>query len=230
MPSLLVPRGDRVGARVVVAGRQVWLGTFDDEAGALASIERAKSAPVPKRQPRRVAPPAREQVDALAAAMPERLRAFVLVAAWSGLRLSEVAALEARDVEFVDGVAVLRVRCGKGGKARRSVLLEAGALALAGLDEREGALFRNARGGRFNRKTVNKAWVKARAAAGLEQFVFHDLRKFHATYLLDAGASDLDVAIQLGHFDAQGRPDAELVRRVYGFPDHGAALARVASC
>lgn len=210
---------------------------------------------------RRVPPPTAEQVDLLADAMPsETLRAFTLVAAWSGLRLEcEVARLLREDVALetvqrsvspadgsgpaargigggvhpnlaaVPSRALLHVRAGKGGKERRSVLFEPGLSALLEVGHESGHVFRNSRGLPWTRKAVNKVWVKARARVGLEHVVFHDLRKFHATWLLDRGVSDLDVAIQLGHFDRFGRPDAELVRRVYGWPDPMLGLARVAA-
>ena len=60
--------------------------------------------------------------------------------------------------------------------------------------------------------------------AGLPKVRFHDLRHFHATLLLDRGASCMDVAIQLGHTD-----NGELVRRTYGHPDSAPALERIAS-
>jgi integrase len=53
---------------------------------------------------------------------------------------------------------------------------------------------------------------------------WHDLRHFHATWLLDRGASVLDVAIQLGHRDG-----GELVRRRYGHPSSDLALGRLAA-
>jgi integrase len=40
---------------------------------------------------------------------------------------------------------------------------------------------------------------------------FHALRHFHACWLIDGGATDLDVAAQLRHHD-----NGELVRRRYG--------------
>ncbi len=53
-----------------------------------------------------------EQVAAMAAAMPEHLRAAVLLAAWCALRLGEVLGLERRDLEHLGNPAraVLHVR------------------------------------------------------------------------------------------------------------------------
>ena len=51
---------------------------------------------------------------------------------------------------------------------------------------------------------------------------FYELRHYCATRLLEAGVSDADVAVQLGHTDG-----GELVRRVYGHPAARIALDRV---
>jgi integrase len=154
------------------------------------------------------------------------LRAFTLVAAFSGLRLEcEVGRLCADDV---DGDR-LHVRCGKGAKARTSVLFEPGLSALLEVAHPYGHLLRNARGYPWTRSAVNKRWRQARATVGLHGVVFHDLRKFHATWLLDRGVSRMDVAVQLGHFDRDGRPNTQLVDEVYGWPSAEIALGRVAA-
>lgn len=174
---------------------------------------------------RRVAPPTAEQVAALADAMGP-LRAFTLTAAWSGLRLEcEVARLEAADVVGER----LHVRCGKGAKERWSVLFEPGRSALLEDGYATGHVFRNSRGYPWTRQAVNRHWQKARKRCGLEHVIFHDLRVFHATWLLDRGVSEMDVALQLGHTDRMGRPNTALVRERYGWPDPIAALERVAA-
>lgn len=193
---------------------------------------------------RRVVPPTEEQVAALADAMPGVLRAFTLTAAYSGLRLEvEVAALLADDVQAGSGFApadeatcLLHVGSGKGprknggvGKERWSVLFEPGLSALLESAHPYGHLFRNARGYPWTRKAVNKAWCRARADVGLEWVQFRDLRRFHASWLLDRGVSEMDVALQLGHTDRFGRPNTDQVRKTYGWPDSMKALARVAA-
>jgi integrase len=47
--------------------------------------------------------------------------------------------------------------------------------------------------------TIDKAWQAARAAAGLDDFRFHDLRHSAASYLAMSGASLMDIAAILGH-------------------------------
>jgi integrase len=150
------------------------------------------------------------------------LREFVLVAAYSGARLFEVAALTAGDVDL----PTLRIRSGKRGKPRDVVLFEPALSAL--VVPESGLLFANACGRRWTRQTVNKRWIETLREVGCqEDLQFRDLRRFHATWLLDRGVSDLDVAVQLGHFDRRGMPNPQLVREVYGQPSRRAALKRL---
>lgn len=155
---------------------------------------------------------------------------LVLAAADSGMRVGEIARVVRDDVVVGPSPGTLLANVvGKGEKPRTVVVLEAGARAMMETGVEVGLLFRTPRGFRWDRKSVSRVFVKARRVAGLpESCTFHSLRKHHATKLLNMGNSDLDVAVQLGHFDAAGRPDADLVRRVYGRPDHGLALERIA--
>jgi integrase len=180
-------------------------------------------------KPRRVPPPTEEQVHELADAMPQpMLRGFVLTAAYSGLRVSEVCALRGRDVIRDGDKVVLHVRHGKGDKERRSLLLPPAHDALPLLDPR-GHVFVNGRGGEWKTEMIREHWGKVRRRLGLNHVWFHDLRKFHASQLINMGVSDTDMAIQLGHFDLYGRPNTELVRRVYAYLDHGRCLDRIVS-
>jgi integrase len=240
MPANVIPRGERFAARLTVAGRQKWLGTRDTREEALQLVQDAREGhvPAPSRRPRapRRRPPSIAVCEELVGRLPSReLQVFGMVALWSGLRLFEVAALELPDVAWeLDGGAVLHVRHGKGpketgGKEGWSVLLPRGADPLRAYVHAHRpapgrVILRNQAGNPFTRKVVNRAWVKAR---GELEVTFHALRKAHATWLLDHGASDLDVAIQLRHIDREGRPDPELVRSVYGFPAVDQALNRI---
>jgi integrase len=172
-----------------------------------------------------------EQVNALADAMPTpTLRGFVLCAAWSGLRLFEVAALEWPHITVTGDTARLHVKYGKGSKERTSILLKPGldaVLELRPRGEQVGYVFLSSTQRPFVKQRINVEMHKAREKAGLPNAWFHDLRKFHATWLLDKGMSDMDVATQLGHFTGDGVPDAMYVRTRYGFPSTREALKRI---
>lgn len=137
------------------------------------------------------------------------MRAFTLVAAFSGLRLFEVAALQRDDF---DPKGSLMVRRGKGGFERVSLLYEPGLGALECVLPDSGRIWRSPRGHSWDRRLVSKLWKPMRLEVGLpDGATFHALRHFHACWLLDRGASVLDVSIQLGHQD-----NGVLVRRLYG--------------
>lgn len=191
---------------------------------------------------RRVQPPTREMVSRIAAELPGELAGMWLLSCWSGLRISEAANLLVRDV-FVPradaagvppaGVAGrLDVWKGKGGKDGAAILLPQGAHVPAEYSQtyrefrpRE-PLFRNTRYQAWNRKSANKQFVKAMERLQLP-FIYHDSRKFFATFLLDQGVTDLDVAVAMRHIDKHGRPNTRLVQRVYGYVDLPKALDRV---
>jgi integrase len=214
-------------ARTVLADA-VWAGALEESPLAGVAVGSGEH------NPGRI--PTEEEAVRIVARVPMELRTFALVSMWSGLRLSEVARLEPQDVLAGEAqgfglmATALRVRRGKGEKSRTSLLLEPGATAmhewLAGYP-RPGVLFRRANGIPWCRKSVNKLWIDARAAAGLEGVKFHGLRHFHATWLLDRGADEAAVAAQLGHFDRRGHPDTTQVRRTYGHADVGVALSRL---
>lgn len=190
-----------------------------------------------KPPPRRVQPPTREQVYAVADAMPTpMLRSYVLCMAWSGLRFFEVGMLEWHDVVPREGgTARLHVRHGKGyagvSKERWSVLLEPGVEALMDCvppGKLTGLVFHTNAYRPVSKQYFRRYWGPARASVGMPWLWTHDLRRFNATWLLNHGVSDMDVAIQLGHFDRLGRPSPELVRKVYGFVSFDLALDRIA--
>jgi integrase len=221
MPSLIVERDGRFGARARKTHR--WLGTFATRADAEAAIERERCAR-PRRGASRgrrdVKPPSESQVVLLAAEATQRgpgwLGPMILVAAYTGLRLFEVAGLWPEDLcppVDNDGWRV-RVRRGKGGytdemsvvfEPALSVLLEARATREPGR-----LVFLTQVGTAVSRQTMAREFGKVAGRVGFGG-TFHALRHFHACWLIDGGATDLDVAAQLRHHD-----NGELVRRRYG--------------
>ncbi len=135
-----------------------------------------------------------------------RDRAMLEVLYGAGLRVSELAALKAAEVNLGDGFLVCR---GKGGKERivplgRSAaaavgrwLAEARPLVDAGGREE---LFLSRRGRPFTRQGVWKLLRKHAAGAGLAPKVYpHVLRHSFATHLLERGADLRAVQLMLGH-------------------------------
>jgi integrase len=232
MPRLIVPRGGRFGAQVPKQrGRGYrWLGTFDTQAEAEAAVCRAREPRGGRsRGTRDVKPPSETLLLALAAAAPEWLRDMILVAAFSGMRLFEVAALQPEDLlEPVDGAGWrIRVRRGKGGyTGELCVIFEPGLEVVrrrAAATPAERLIFTTAIGTPITRQHVARHFSPAAESVGFTTGGFHSTRHFHACWLIDRGASDLDVAAQLRHHD-----NGEEVRRRYGrYRATSAALRRI---
>ncbi len=174
---------------------------------------------------RQVRPPTYDQVMTFADAADPQFRVMLLTAAFSGLRCCEVLPLRGDDLE--DGI--LDVRRGKGAKQRYSVLFEPALAAFVEHRDEPGLKFRTEYGIGCSRAYVHKHMDRTRDRCGMHGLWFHDLRKFHASWLLDKGVTDMDVAIQLGHMDRLGRPNVDLVRNTYGWPSTRPALERVRS-
>ena len=141
-----------------------------------------------------------------------RDRAILETLYGTGLRISELAALDIDDMDIDDG-AVL-VRSGKGSKARMVPLGRSARKAVGDYLTRTrpeltrrgtgrasaGALFLNARGGRLSRQGCWKILKGYARAAGLEGRVSpHTLRHSFATHMLDRGADIRVVQELLGH-------------------------------
>lgn len=196
---------------------------------------------------RAVVPPAKEKLWAAiedARGMndfAEEAAAVLLVAAGTGLRVGEICKLTVGDV-LADGDLELRVRDGKGGVHRKAAVLEPfgglevdGAVrrrwvrAMAHGDGDETPLWPTRPeswvyvrpGGPLQKHDIQKLWVALRERAGMT-CRFHDIRHFHATWLLDCGCTAEDVAIQL-----HGHPDPRTVIEVYGHPSHELARLRL---
>ncbi len=163
------------------------------------------------------------QVLALAEAMPERLRAAVLIAAFGSLRVGEVAGLRREDVEMATGrVRVVRQvqRLGDGrmvvkepkAGSQRTVTLPPQVMEVlaehlktfTGPDP-EDYVFTRPRGSPLHHLYVNRFWRDARTAVAAEDptlpkdLHFHDLRGTGATLATAEGASLKEVMNRLGH-------------------------------
>lgn len=124
----------------------------------------------------------------------------------SGLRVSEAITLDLFDIDTSSGVA--RVS-GKGNKERLSPLSDAACKAVDGYlavraelgpSPEEQALFVGNRGGRLNRRQVNRILSRMAEEAGLHEGVHpHMLRHSFASHMLQSGADMRSVQELLGH-------------------------------
>ena len=161
---------------------------------------------------------------------------LVVVAAYTGARRAGLIDMRAADVDLEGRRLALRE---KGGKERTVVLAGAALHAMdrqmtrrdvAGWSQIPSArgesphVWLTQTGRAFSPKTISEYWDRVR---GDFPFGIHSLRHFAATWLAERGVDELDIAVQLGHVDQQGRPYRELVDRIYNHPDPEAALRRV---
>jgi len=188
---------------------------------------------------KKIRPASLAELEALVAAMPERLRLMALLAAWCGLRFGELTELRRADVDTRHGV--LRVRRGvvrvdggylidtpKSDAGVRDVSIPPHLLPavrhhlrhnIAG--GRDGLLFPATDGGHLAPSTLYGAFYPARDAAGRPDLRWHDLRHTGAVLAASTGATLAELMARLGHSTpgaalryqhaAQGR-DAEIAR------------------
>jgi len=159
-------------------------------------------AKVPKRLPQILT---REEVSRLLAhARDIRARALLTTTYAAGLRLSEVCHLQLSDIESSPERMCLKVRQGKGGKDRYTLLsprlLETLRLYWRVSRPRHW-LFPNGTGnGPFYDKTAQRIYHAARQAAGIPLGGgIHSLRHAFATHLLEAGVDIHTIQRLLGH-------------------------------
>ena len=160
------------------------------------------SVPRPRRGRRLPFVPSRDEVLRLAAALENpKHRVAVLLLYGSGLRVSELVAL---NVEDVDTEALLvRVRGAKGGKDRVTILSERvvdEVHRMQGIRRGDEPLFESAMGGRWSIRSVQHVLSRARVAAGVRgQVTPHSLRHAFATHLLESGTDLRVIQVMLGH-------------------------------
>jgi integrase len=242
VPSNVREHNGRFEARARIKGTPRHLGTFKTPEEARRAVERAREGGkvvtpakqrtryhAKKKPPTRVVPPTEEQVLAIADAVDarktyhrKRRRAFVLTAAYSGLRLFETANLRAQDVRGSGAPdrGMLHVRRGKGGFPGDSLLFDPGWTALREIMPTQGLVFSDT--WHYDGRRV-AVWFRDAARKVGVDCTFHSLRHFHAVWLLDKGVTALDAAAQLRHRDR-----GQLVMARYGwFHDRQQSLARI---
>jgi len=158
----------------------------------------------------------REQVEALANARPEYLRAFVLVTFWAHLRLGEVIALQRRDVDLAAGTVRVERQLvdvdgrqtevtPKAASVRTVHLAEPGIEVLREHLASRGPMLPTARvfvrrgDGDLRHHAVQDRWQVARGRVGLDAVHLHDLRHAGLTLAAQLGATTAEVMRRAGH-------------------------------
>jgi integrase len=126
-----------------------------------------------------------------------KFRCWLVLAAYQGLRVQEIAGLERADVE--EGLGLLRVVHGKGDKARMLFLHPEVLAALRALPmPKSGRIFRRPLGGVYTPAVLSQSFNRALKDHGVEATA-HQLRHWFATNLLRA-THDLRVVQEaMGH-------------------------------
>lgn len=158
-----------------------------------------------------------EQVGALLAATEPRMRAFIGLCAFAGLRLGEASAMSLGEIDFEQRRlhVVRQVQKRRGGPSElrppkyesvRTVFAPdelLGDLRLHldrfALDSPAGWLFTAASGGPIPPTTVHHWWVRTAAAARVSGVTVHSLRHYFASGLIAAGRDVVTVQRALGH-------------------------------
>lgn len=202
----------------------------------VANVNVWRLVTLPKRTAERVRPPTELELRGILDRCHERgewwdtFADMIEVAAYSGAREGGLIALRRSAVDLSARRMVLTE---KGDKTRTVALCGpardamerrvADALPLLPRPARW-LVFRNRKRSALSAWTVQDAWREVR---GDFPHGFHSLKHFAGTWLYEQGVSRDDVAIQLGHTDALGRPQPRLGQRVYVHPDHEPALQRI---
>lgn len=163
-----------------------------------------------------------EQVYRLADVVPPRFRALVLLAAFTGLRWGELAALARGHLDLDADPATVRVERTlvepdhgpahfgppKTAAGRRTVAIPAAVvpelrrhLDTYAAPGRDGLVFCGAKGAMLSRRNFHTQirWKDATRRAGLAGLHFHDLRHIANTLAAATGASTRELMARMGH-------------------------------
>lgn len=158
----------------------------------------AAKADPPRQKPLEIQPPTVEQVRRLVELAEEPLRSFIVMAALTGARRSELCNLKWVDVTG-DSLTFRQTKSGR----TRTVSLPAGALAATGKPETYVFPHPHSLDGvhQWAPDLVTGAFRRLAKQANIDCRL-HDLRHFHATTLLTNGTDVRTVAGRLGHVQA----------------------------
>jgi integrase len=159
------------------------------------------------------------EVYRLADSVPPHFRALVLLAAFTGLRFGELAALQRHDVDLDRRTVAVRrtqvetrsqgllVKTPKSNAGIRTVAFPASLadelashLATYSQPGRTGLVFVGQRGGTLRRNNVRRIWLPVLRKAGLPSSVhFHDLRHTGNMLAATGGATTRELMHRMGH-------------------------------
>lgn len=182
-----------------------------------------------------------EEQSAVLAALPDQVRELIQFALWSGLRTSELLALQWGDIDFSKGVIRVARACVKGhlkkpktkAGSRDVKLLGPARDALTAQKKHTYSLgkeifhnpLRNAPW--QNSRPLYMVWTRRLKKAGVRHRPMYQTRHTYASMLLSAGEDPMWVAHQMGH------KDWGLIRRTYARwipeanPDAGSKAERL---
>jgi len=207
---------------VLIPLRTIFADAYADELIDKNPMLRVKNLPVKTEEPNPFTP---EEVKAILKELPLQGKNLIQFALCSGLRTSELIALEWDDIDFK--AEVVRVRRAKVNKISKQPKTKAGERDVTLFEPSLKALLNQkqftflAGSQVFNNPNTNKPWetdaqirrtlwIPALKKAGVEYRIPYQTRHTYASTLLSKGENPLWVAQQMGH------KDWGMIRRVYG--------------
>lgn len=175
------------------------------EKSPMAAIKRPKQAAT------KLDPPAREELDAIVAAIQPRYKALTLVMAWCGLRIGEAAGLRAEDWDATTRRLYIRQQSARYGigelKTDASRRMVVAPQFVADAIERhmkkypplDGRLFYTRAGNWLTNDSYYGAFQTACRKAGVRRFHPHELRHHAVSAMLRQGAPVKAVQTVVGH-------------------------------
>lgn len=167
---------------------------------------RPPMAKVPQKQPELLS---RQEITRLFAACPHPGHRMLLQTLYaSGLRISEACQLQVADIDSSSDRMMVRVRAGKGGAARYTLLspsllaaLRAHCVSYRPHRQAPGWLFAHPRTGQpLSSEHMQRIYQRARHKAGIMKMgSTHTLRHCFATHLLEGGVDLYTISRLLGH-------------------------------
>lgn len=206
----LAPSSVRVAMRYVSA---VFKAAVMDRRIALSPCAGMR---LPKVEAQHVEVVSTETVMAMVEAMPERMRAILVVAAGTGMRQGEVLGLTVDRIDFLRRTARVdrQLVDGQFGPVKTAASVRTIPLPQTVVDALaahlqtfptgdDGLVFVRESGQPWRRSAFSSHWVKARRATGTpEDMTMHSLRHYYASLLIRHGESVKVVQKRLGHATA----------------------------